>query len=70
MPGKMCPLITVVQNNPISCRHDCAWYVVLPPTSEFEGAREGCALNMLAREVTEVLPKLLDTYHQTIPARA
>lgn len=73
----MCPLLTEKQSNPILCRHDCAWYVALPPLSEFDEAREGCALSMLVQElsgtgsgVTEALLKLQQTVQQTPPARA
>ena len=51
MTTKMCPMLTQKQADPILCRHDCAWYVVIPPASELSEPREGCALGMLAREM-------------------
>ncbi len=73
MASKMCPLLTVKQSNPILCRHDCAWYVCVPATSEFDQPHEGCALNLLAQElyvsgaaVAEGMQKL----QQTTPAQA
>jgi len=51
MAGKVCPMLTTKMVNPITCRHDCAWYVQIAPQSEFDEPLGGCAFNMLVQEL-------------------
>ena len=51
MAVKVCPMLTTKPINPISCRHDCAWYVEIKPESEFDEPQGGCAFNMLVQEL-------------------
>jgi len=51
MAGKVCPMLTTKLVNPITCRHDCAWYVEIKSESEFDEPQGGCAFNMLAQEL-------------------
>ena len=44
-------MLTTKIINPITCRHDCAWYVEIQPASEFDEPIGGCAFNMLAQEL-------------------
>ena len=51
MASKVCPMLTTKIVNPITCRHDCAWYVQIKPESEFDEPHGGCAFNMLVQEL-------------------
>ena len=53
MSVKVCPMLTTKIVNPISCRHDCAWYVEIKAESEseFDEPQGGCAFNMLVQEL-------------------
>ena len=51
MAGKVCPMLTTKMVNPITCRHDCAWYVEIKPDAEFDEPQGGCAFKMVVQEL-------------------